>query len=87
MARFIASNMATEPTKIPWTRMFFIRMGTMVISAEPPVRMPIIATRPPTLTARSERLSVPVPPTSTTKSTPSPPVRPRTALSHSGVVL
>ena len=35
MARFIASNMAREPTKMPWTWTFFIRIGQDVDLARP----------------------------------------------------
>ena len=66
MARFIASNMARLPTKIPCITRLRMRMGNRLSWPPPPASTPIMEMRPPARTARSDCGSVPAPPTSTT---------------------
>ena len=57
------------------------------MAPDAPVKMPISAMVPPTLAAEMDFCRVPGPPTSTTRSTPHPPVSSSTARSQSGVAL
>ena len=66
--------------------MFCVTTGPRFTLPATPLRTPISETVPLTRTARTEVSSVPAPPTSTTRSTPAPPVTSRAALSHAGVV-
>ena len=58
IARFMASNMEREPTKMPWTRTLFMRMGIGLTSPRPE-STPIRAMWPPTRTALIDLASVP----------------------------
>ena len=62
-----------------------IKLG--LSSVAPPLTLPMMLILPPMRMALNERVSVATPPTSSTWSTPRPPVNSRAALSHSGVVL
>ena len=77
---------AREPTKMPWTRMFFMRIGIGLTSphSAQDADQGDGAAEPD---ARIDLGRVPAPPTSTIWSTPFPAVSSRTRLSQSGVVL
>src|SRR5262245_31240703 len=86
IARFSASNIWVEPTEIPCTLARLPRISIGLRSAAPD-STPIMLILPPMRTAPSDLAMVPAPPTSTTWSTPMPPVSSTAALSQSGVVL
>ena len=85
IARFIRSNMSIVPTRIPCSEPPFHIKAYGLMSALRPVMTPMSATLPPAAIESNDRSNVPTPPTSTTQSTPRPPVSVSTALCQSGV--
>src|SRR5262245_17391738 len=75
-----------EPTEMPCTLARRAKISPGLSSVAGPLRPPIMLILPPTRMAPNERANVAAPPTSTTWSTPRPPVIFWAAFSQSGVV-
>ena len=76
-----------EAAILPDQRVIEPAIGISDVSVVLPLSTPITLTLPPTRTARNDWLNVPPPPTSTTWSTPAPPVNSLARFAQSGAAV